>query len=530
MLAGSIWSEGHPSLQNFTALSWDQRQTSLMKNSLGLAVGTTILSLLIGLPLGFVTEKTDLPGRHIFRGLCVIPLLIPPYIHAIIWSDVFGRSGVVNRLLMTYWGWPSAPLNIYSLPGAIFVMSISYFPFVTLIFISGLRNISRDYEENGLLYGPAIRTITNITLPLTLPHILGGALFVFVLSLVNFGVPDMLRVRVYALEIFIEFSAFFRADVAIARSLPFLFMTILMVLWLQKILRNHAYIRWDGGNTVAVFYRLGRMRWMLSALVILILMLSSLTPIVVLMKMAGPLSIYRDVMRSSIEPIGYSIFMGLIGSASMMVLSVLIAHSLYRKHTWADRLFEMVLLIPIAFPAAIVGVGLIHIWNRPITEIIYSSSVIVIFAYIARFVAFTSIICLASFRQMDKTLEEAGVLNTNSQLVLLRDIILPMNRSMILAGLFIGFVLSIGDLSASLLVIPPGRSTIPVTIYNLMHYGAKNSMAALSLILIGILFLSAWIFGATLKYIAPKHSQSNNGKLIGNMAGQHDSMGMQSRS
>jgi len=84
MIAGSVWVDGRLSLQHYAELAWDERQLGLAKNSLGLALGTTVLSLIIGLPLALIIEKTDIWGQKILRMLYIIPLLIPPYMHAIV--------------------------------------------------------------------------------------------------------------------------------------------------------------------------------------------------------------------------------------------------------------------------------------------------------------------------------------------------------------------------------------------------------------------------------------------------------------
>ena len=195
MVIGSFWADGQLSLSSYRELLFDKRQIGLIKNSFGLSFGATLLSLAIGVPLAFLSAKTNLCGRKIVGVVYFIPLLIPPYIHAIVWTHLLSKNGLINGLvnqcIAQLFSLKETPFDIYGLAGAIFVMTLAYFPFVTLLTASGLRSIDRRMEEASLLHHGPCKT----TLPLVAPHILCGALFVFIFSVINFGVPDILRLR-----------------------------------------------------------------------------------------------------------------------------------------------------------------------------------------------------------------------------------------------------------------------------------------------------------------------------------------------
>jgi len=87
-------------------------------------------------------------------------------------------------------------------------------------------------------------------------------------------------------------------------------------------------------------------------------------------------------------------------------------------------------------------------------------------------------------------LEEAAFLVTNNCFKVIGKIVLPLIRSGLLAAFFIGFI----DLGTTLLIMPPGKTTLPVKIYNLMHYGAEQMVAALCLVLIGIILVFSGTF------------------------------------
>lgn len=147
MVIGSFWADGQLSLSSYRELLFDKRQIGLIKNSFGLSFGATLLSLAIGVPLAFLSAKTNLWGRKLLGIAYLIPILIPPYMHAIVWTHLLSKNGLINQCIAQLFSLKETPFDIYGLPGAIFVMASAYFPFVTLLTVSGLRSIDRRMEE-----------------------------------------------------------------------------------------------------------------------------------------------------------------------------------------------------------------------------------------------------------------------------------------------------------------------------------------------------------------------------------------------
>ena len=98
-LAGSFLVEGRLSPGNYLALL-EMRQFVLFGRSLLLAGSTALVALLLGLPLAFLVQRTDLPGRNFFGIACLVPLIISPYINAAAWIQILGERGFLNLKLM----------------------------------------------------------------------------------------------------------------------------------------------------------------------------------------------------------------------------------------------------------------------------------------------------------------------------------------------------------------------------------------------------------------------------------------------
>jgi iron(III) transport system permease protein len=456
---------------------FEVRHLNLAKNSLGLALGTSVMSLILGVLLAFLIQRTSMPGKSVFRVIYIIPILIPPYIHAIVWGHV---NPWIKQIFCA---------DIHSLGGAIFVLTLAYFPFVTLTTISGLKSIDRNLEEAALLLCGRWHTVRKITLPLVLPHIFAGSIFVFTFAFIDFGVPDILRVKVFPVEIFVEFSAFYDERAAAFLSMPLIVITLVLVMLQRRYMHNRSYVQLKGIAEKTIEYPLGRMNFIACGCCVIICGLAAGLPVVVMLKVAGSLSNYIRVLSTSAGQIGYSLVLAAGGAVLAVLLAFPLSYFIERSKIKGSPALAYVTFIPLAIPAATLGIGLIKIWNLPVIDVIYGSSWIIVFGYVARFIPFAVITTSSGLKQVNPRAEEAAFLTSSRWTRVMRKIVMPLSRHSLITSLFIVFILSVGELGTTLLVIPPGRETIVIKIYNLMHYGAEQMVAALCVILIVILLV-----------------------------------------
>jgi iron(III) transport system permease protein len=480
MFLAPLWSAAADSFNTHPLM--ESRHLALVRNSIGLAGGVAFCCAILGTVYAFLVTRTDLFGKKTFAGLFIAPILIPPYIHAIVWThlDPFLKS--------------IFHLDIHSLGGCIFVLTLAYFPFVVLTSAAGLQTVDRRKEEAALLGSEVFPMLRRITLPLAAPHIFAGVTFVFIFSIIDVGVPDILRVNVYPLEIFIQFSAFYDEWAATILSAPLVSLTLILILIQKWHMKGRSYVQIGGGRQPPIQFHLGIWQGLSVGFCFFILSVSFGVPIGVLLIKAGGISSYIRVISTSVGQIGYSLILALMGAFLTVALGVCMGYLIERLKGWKGLTISLLAVVPLAVPATTLGIGLIGVWNRSLTDVIYGSSIIVLIAYIARFIPYASLVAAAGISQVSIKLEEAALLAGSSwQRILLR-ILFPLTKRHLMAGFFIVFILAFGDLSTTLLVMPPGRETIPIKIYNLMHYGADNLVAALCVILIGLIFILACSF------------------------------------
>jgi iron(III) transport system permease protein len=485
----AVWGDGRLDSGAFGELLLTQGQWGLLKDSILLAAGATGISLVLGLPYAVLCQRTDLRGRSFFELTYLVPLLIPPYMQAIVWGRLLAKNGPVNDVLRSVLGMTEAPLNVHSLPGAMFVLGLAYFPFVTLLAGSGLRGVDSRYEEAARLQAGAFRTLARITLPLIRPHIFAGAVFVFVFSLIDFGVPDILRVRTYPTEIFIQFSALYDERAAVLLGLPLMLVAAGLISLQVGTMRGRSYISEVGTCRQIARYSLGNAQFWATAFCAGVLAFAVVVPVGALALFSGSLRTYQQVLETSSGQIGTSVLLAAAGAGAMVILAFFLAHSMVLASERTRTLMEYLTQLPFAVSPLILGIGLIELWNRPATDWLYGSFLIIVLGYLAHFIPFTIRAIYSSLRQLDPRLEEIGWMLGRSRLRVLTRITLPLVRNGLITGFFIGFVLALGDLGVTLLVIPPGMATIPIKVYNFLHYGAEDTVAAFCVILVALQLL-----------------------------------------
>lgn len=286
----------------------------------------------------------------------------------------------------------------------------------------------------------------------------------------------------YPIEIFINFSAYYDIRAATLLSLPLISVTLLLVWGQMGCMRGKSYVSFERRD--AVSYEMGRSKPLLSLFPCVILTLAALMPLGILFKESGRLDNYVKAFQTSYEQILYSISISAIAAFLMICFSVPVSYYLERTRGTLRTFLDYLTQLPFGLPSIVMGIGLIHVWNREGLDRIYESSAILIIAFVSAYSPFVIKIISAKIRQINPEFEEAAHLGTGSSLKVFWHIFLPLAFPGIMAGFLTGFVLSLSNLGTALLVIAPGKATLPLTIYNFMHYGAEEMVFALSLLLL----------------------------------------------
>ncbi len=445
----------------------------LLGRSVVLSAAVSLLSGLIGIPLGLLLARTDLPARKVLAGIFTIPLLVPPYVNAIAWFHALDKAGISAILFEFY--------------GVAFVLTFSFYPIVMLLIMAQSRAIEPHLEEAALLNAPWRVVIGKITLPLMKSSILMGMILVFLLSMGELGVPTFLRYPVYPVEILSRFAAFYDFHGATASSIPLLLIALLLMIWLRKGTDSTPLSITGNPLTIAIegaWRRILTVSLIVGALLILI-------PYLALMHSLDLQSLHRALQMAG-GSLAKSLALAGLGATLITLTGFLMGYAMARQLPFS-RWIQAIAILLFALPGAVMGVGLIGLWNRPITEWIYSSPIIILLGYVARYSIMGAGAAASGIGLVPPSLEEAAALHGAGITRILTKILLPLTGRALIAGWFLSFVFCFRDFDTTILVQPAGWDTLPVLLFTYMANGDPRIVAALT----GIMVIASLTIAAT---------------------------------
>ena len=470
----------------FSTLFQGQYLKSLV-NSLILAFGTACCAGIFGTLQALVLQRVDVPWRRFFLFTYFIPFLIPSYIHAITWIRLLDGNG----LLVRFFSMPDSRLFLYgclySKAGVVLILSITSIPLVTTLVMAGLFSVDGRQEETALCLSSPVMVLRKISLPLVRPHIMAACLLVVLFTLNSFAVPDILRVRVTAVEIFIQLAAMSDEMGALVMSLPLVIVALLLTLIIQQSMRGRKYFTFLGSPNKIV---LTDKKYTIAGFLLLagVWCISTALPCLVLVSAVPGVEVFWMTLSGSMDELLYSTVLALFCSATALVCSIPYAYLLARRYPLSP-VIDFFSLFPLAVPVALFSLGLIKAADYFDLQYLSSSSVFCLTGLVAHFLFLAIKIMQAGIEQIDCRGEEAALLTGASTTKIMVRIILPRLKASAAVAFFLLFICCFAELSATLLLVPPGRETVAVKIYNLMHYGADDMVASLCLfIILGMLF------------------------------------------
>ena len=187
---------GRFTLANFVEFARDRFYLRSLVNSLLLGLGTVAATSVLGFAIAFLLVRCDFAGRNLFSYLTLIPIISPPLVGVLGFTFILGRAGTVNVLLDDWFGL-TKPVNfVYGLHGVLLVETLHLFPMITLNVVDALAKIDPSLEEAAESVGArGWRKFRTITLPLTTPGYIAGALLVFIWTFSDFATPLVLGVH-----------------------------------------------------------------------------------------------------------------------------------------------------------------------------------------------------------------------------------------------------------------------------------------------------------------------------------------------
>jgi len=484
MLISSLRVDGHFSLRNFEDVFGSIRIWTLFGNSIALASLATIVAGGLGVFLGMLLGKTDLPVRTGLVVLFSLPLLLPPYVLAIGWFEILGRGGLLAQLVNPSWAEISSRW-LFGMPGAVLVLGTAFMPAVLLLTLTYLAGVDPSLEEAARLSSGWPVVLNRITVPLITPGILLSLVLVFLLSMGELGAPSFLRVSVFPVASFTQSAAFYNFGAATAAAVPLIGVVLLGLFISERMLHNKAYsFRWSVQQNPNRVKLAKTTSVVLLAVIALAVLLVGMPLVGVLWRGASSAALADAIERAGASA-ARSLVYATISATMLCLIGFLLAYIVHRRLAasfWLDALT----LFLFTLPGGIIGIGLIGLWNRPSTNWMYASAAVLIVGFIAQYTALGMRILLAGLSQLPMSLEEAAEVAGASWFRRVFAILVPLLRPSVLAAWGVTFIFCTRDLSLPLLLAPPGGDTLTARTMTLMANGSSELVAALSLLSIAL--------------------------------------------
>ncbi|MBI1747882.1 MAG: iron ABC transporter permease [Acidobacteria bacterium] len=506
MFVRSLEHNGQFTLAYYAQLLGEPRQRRLLGHSIQLAAWAALAGSALGVPAGLLLARLPQATALLLRFVLLVPLLLPPYILGVVWVFVMGRAGWLSRWM----GSDVASVWAYSLPGAGLVLGLALAPLSMLLAEAARRAIpARLIEAARLVAGPS-RTLARITLPLVASSLAAGGLLVFVLALAEFGVPSLLGVRVYTTEVFTQFAALYNFGAATATAAPLL-LVVVVAAGLARILLGGRVL--TSSLMAEQPLRLSSpARVAAQSYLILLGLLMVAGPLLVLMVEAGSWRALLDALVSARIQIGTSIALSIIGASLATGLGLLLGYWRARTTSGGRGFFDVGMLVLFAVPSTVVGIGLIGLWNRTgWTGAFYTSPAMIIIGYLARYVPLAALLLGAYLQQLPAAREEAAIVFGAHWWRMLGRIVVPAARLGLAVIWTICFIFMFGELGTTVLVAPPGTTTLPVRVYAIMANSPDQRVAELCLMQTLVILLSLGGLLAAVQVAGRR--QKNGGKV-----------------
>ena len=484
----------------------------IIYNTAVMAVGTALVSILVGVPMAWIVARTDTPFKGVLNLTALVPFITPPMVGAIAWTYLGSPNrGFINLLWKLATGSKNPLINVYTMEGLILVMSLYLIPYVFLFTSIALENMDPTLENAAYVAGSSpLKTTIHVTIPLAMPAILSGALLVFIQALEMFAIPATIGmpggIYVFVTQIYtLLLGVPPKFAEAAALSIPLLVVSAI-ALWMQMLAigRGKMFTTIGGKGHRPRLIPLGPWRYAALAFVGLYLVLSAVLPYLVVLygtfiRAEGLMPTWDNltlrhlitVAQGGSFPMVYrsiknSLLLSVSGATIAIALAAVVAYFVNRGRWRGRGLLDFLALTPIAIPGAVIAIGLLWAYARP-PFYLYGTLTIIMIAYITRFLPFGVKAVSASVLQVSDELEKAAYISGAPWGKAFRTILIPLLIPGLLAGWVLMFISMMRELSASIMLYAFNQEVLAVALYLTWEDGEYAHVSILALV---IAFLS----------------------------------------
>lgn len=483
--------------------------------SVWISLASVALAALVGVPLAFLFEWLEFPGRKLLGAFIALPAVLPPFVGVIAFLFLYGESGFVSRFIQSVFGLSAAPWRLQGAGAILLVHGYSMYVYFYLFTRAGLARLDGAMLEAAQALGAGrVRTFVRVILPLLRPSLAGAALLTFMTSLGSFSAPYVFGggFRVMTTQIFASKQ---NGELGLA-TVETITLAIVALVGLALLRRTEGDAILVGlGKGTAPRRRVLRRTsvragaafagWGLAVLLLLphlTLILVSLVPYATWTTETLPpvlgLDNYRRLFSEPerLEPLVNSLWMATASTAAAVAVALSAGWLVVRQRVRLRGWIEGLLAIPWALPGTVFAVALATAFSvsapLALRWVLVGTVLILPLAYLVRSLPVTGRAILAGYRQLDPALEEAAASLGAGPWRTLRRITLPQLRPALAAGASLAFVGALGDFVTSILLYTYRNRPISMEINAALRVNEIGVAAAFGVVL---MVVSAVVLG-----------------------------------
>ncbi len=472
------------------------RSLQTFGRSLLLMSTVTLMSLIIAIPLAWTTARTNLPMRKIWTILVILPLVMPSFIAAFLFTSALGPKGLLQNLLEKPFGVKELP-GLEGLIGATIVLALLSYPYIFLAIRGSINNINPSIEESAKALGKSsLKVFTTITLPHLKPALIAGSLFVALYTLSDFGAVSLMRYNTFTWTIYQQYGSVIDRSTSAALSIALVSTALIILILEQNIRGREKYHRIGSGSSrKPKIIDLGFWKYPITIFFITIISAALLIPVSILIFWLFRGLLHGESIILSLNTVLNSVIVSVIATTIIALLALVTSVKLIRYPNIMNRFIEPISFIGYALPGVVVGISLVFFGTR-FAMPIYQSVFLLILGYIILFFPVSLGIMRSALIQINPKIEESAKSLKHSNLSVLTKITIPIMKSGLLMSLSMVFLLTLKELPATLILAPLDFHTLATQVwaYSTEAFFAKSAFPSLLIILLSVFPLTTIIW------------------------------------
>jgi len=489
-----IFENGRISTSSLKRFLSEEDFSLVILRSIAFAFFSSLISSVLGLTSALCLARFKMRWKSFYLSAGAIPFLLPSFLPCVVGVKLFGFSGFLSekiKILLGVWG---DSITIFSFSGAVITQSLILIPFTFYPVYFSLKISGKAMYNQLRLETSNIKSVL-----ISAFHQAGSAMklgffIAFLRALVEFQIPDLLLIKVFSVKIYTQFSSFYDFGGAVVYSIPLLLILCLFIYLIFRVKKDEYYPSVTSEWEIQDELKIGRFEVFPQIICFSILILPILTEIGFIVWWAFSSGTFFKAILSAKSEILTTISLGIISGFTILFFSIIPSYTLKFNFKY-KLLLIFILALPLTLPAPLFGIGMIKLWNRHFLfmDKVYHSPLILILCWVTLFLPFGIFLLRLGFREVGEDLEDAAKIDGASFIQRLKYIYLLPLKNYFISVFLIGTIFSFSEIGGTILVTPPGYTTLSVRIFTLLHYGLDDFVSALCLmqiiLILPIIFL-----------------------------------------